>query len=435
MHDWHNQNTIIENSSLLPIRSSVLSFINQKLGWRWLTASLLFMFAFYGLMMGVGLSERPNLQSVDYMTKAYYSMGLFVMGGLDLGTPEGGPLLGRIMLWISYFGAPILAASTVIEAIIRTISPYRWRFQRFNDHVIVSGSGELTISYLKEFRNRSPRSPLIIIDSEFDSLREEEFKQKYKATVITGDITRSYFLSKLGLNQAKKVMLLGNDNFQNYEAAHKILTLAPSLKNEIVIHCNSIRFMRAMAGTHVAQQCRQFNAYQLAASALVKTQMMSHFIETESKDVVVIAGFGNFGQTILEELELNANEEIETMAIIGLNIKRRMQIVDEQNTLGASSNRKIFEGNISHPEVWKKLRDEVDLVNSKPTIILCTRSAEDNFRTSLWLKRKYPGAVIIARSHLPSKFAADVSEQYGILNVSVNKLVRDNFPVTWFKVD
>lgn len=412
----------------------MLSVLRLKLGWRWPTAAVLFMFAFWGFMMGVGLTERPDVRSADALTKAYYSLGLFVMGGLDLGTPQGGPWFGRWLLWLSYFGSPILAASTIIEAVIKTISPYKWRFQRFKGHVIVSGSNELTVSYLKELREISRQTPLIVIDNEFDPIREEEFRRRYKATVVTGDITRSYFLSKLNLKHAKKVVLLGEDNFQNYEAAHKILTLEPNLKQKIIVHCNSIRFMRSMADSHVAQQCISFNAYQLAAAALVEKHLVFHFVETVPKDVVVIAGFGLFGQTILEELQHSAEKEIDTIAIIGLDAKRRIQVVDEQQDLKNFYRREVFEGDISHPEVWAKLKSKVDLDNTQPIIILCTNSEENNFRTSLWLKRKHPDAMVVARSYLPSKFAEDVSEQNNILNVSINKLVRESFPKDWLAV-
>jgi hypothetical protein len=128
-------------------------------------------------------------------------------------------------------------------------------FQRISNHIVVSGSDELTITYLKQLR----------------------------------------------LVQAK-VPLLGKDNFQNYEAAHTILQFQPSLKGKIVIHCNSIRFMRFMADSEVAKQCINFNAYQLAASALVQQHLLLHYVQTVPKDVVVIAGLGLFGQTILEEL-------------------------------------------------------------------------------------------------------------------------------------
>ena len=409
----------------------MLSLSTLNLSWRWTAAVTLFVCAFTGLMMGVTLTERPDVGSADIFTKAYYCLGLFVMGGLDVGTPTGGPDLARWLLWLSYFGSPMLAASTIIEALIKTISPYKWHLHRIKNHIIVSGSGELTITYLKELRLATPKVPLLIIDNQINPIREEELKRRYNAKVIVGDITRSYFIDKLHLAKAKKVVLLSDDNFQNYEAAYKILQLVPELKNKIIIHNNSIRFMRSMADSRVAKKCINFNSYQLAASALVQQHLISHFIKTKPKDVVVIAGFGMFGQTILEELQQYANKEIDTIAIIGVDAVRRILVVDEQRKMNNFCRREVFEGNISHPDVWNKLREKVDLTNSQPIFILCTNSVEDNFRTSLWLKSHYPDAMVIARSYLPSKFAEDVGGQYNILNVSINQLVKDNFPKAW----
>jgi len=408
-----------------------VSLLTLNYSWRWSVAAVLFMSAFFALIMGVSLSERPDVQNADMLTKAYYSLGLFVMGGLDIGTPVGGPLVPRLMLWLSYFGSPVLAASTIIEAVVKTISPYEWRFRPIKNHIVVVGSDELTITYLKKLRLVQPKIPLLLICDEISPTREDDLKRRYNVRVVTGDITRRYFLSKLFLHKAKKVLLLGQDNFQNYEAAHKILQMQPSLQGKIIIHCNSIRFMRSMADSKVAQQCINFNAYQLAASALVRQHLLSHFVETIPKEVVVIAGFGGFGQTILEELQQHAEQDIDTIAIIGLDAKRAIQVADEQLQLDNFYKREVFEGDISHPEVWQQLVAKVDLTDSKPIIILCTKSVEDNFRTSLWLKNKYPDAMIIARSYLPSEFAENVSEQNNILNVSINQLVEDNIPKEW----
>jgi hypothetical protein len=127
------------------------------------------------------------------------------------------------MLWLSYFGSPMLAAFTIIEAVIKTISPYKWYLQRTSNHIVDSGSDELTITYLKQLRLVQPEVPLLFICDEISPIRAEELKRRYHAIVITGDITHSYLLSKLFLHKAKKVLLLGKDNFRNYEAAHKIL--------------------------------------------------------------------------------------------------------------------------------------------------------------------------------------------------------------------
>lgn len=403
----------------------------MNISWRWLAATLFFSMALSGLMMGVSLSERPSVHSADILTKAYYSLGLFVVGGLDLGTPIGGPLIGRIFLWIAYFGSPILAASALIEAILSVLTPHKWRFHRIKNHIIIVGSGELTITYLKALRDVDKKVPVIIIDNRINKLREHELRAQFSAKVIIGDIRHSYFINRLNLAKARKVLMLTEDNFQSYDAANKILKRFPNLKNKIIIHCDSIRFMRSMNGSQVAQDCITFNSYQLAAIGLTNGQLIQHLYKTKPKDVVVMAGFGLFGQTVLEELSQYAKKEIDTIAIIDKDAHRRVLVVDEQLKLTDFAKREILEGNISHPEIWDKLRQNVDLNHSEPIIILGTGSAEENLRAALWLKEKYPNALIIARSHQPSQFAKEIGQQYGINSVSITQLVKQNFPKDW----
>lgn len=402
-----------------------------SISWRWLVAILLFLMALTGFLMGVSLSERPQVVSSDILTKAYYSLGLFVVGGLDLGTPNGGPALGRALLWIAYFGSPILAASALIDAILRVLTPHKWRLHRIKNHIVIVGSGELTITYLKALRDVDKNVPVVIIDNQIDKLREHELRVQFSAKVIIGDITHSYFINRLNLAKARKVLMFADDNFQSYDAANKILKRFPNLKNKTIIHCDSIRFMRSMNGSKVAKNCVTFNSYQLAAIGLTNGTLLNHLHKTKPKDVIVMAGFGLFGQTVLEELSQYAKKEIDTIAIIDKDARRRVLVVDEQLKLSAFSKREVFEGNITHPEIWDKLYQNIDLSISEPIIILGTGSAEENLRAALWLKEKYPNALIIARSHQPSQFAQEIGQQNGIHSVSITQLVKENFPKDW----
>ena len=112
------------------------------ISWRWGLALTFFIFAMIGLSSGVTLSERPYVADSSLVTKAYYSLGLFVVGGLDLGTPIEGPLLGRVLLWIAFFGCPLLTASALIEAVLSTFYRRRWHLSRVRDHILVVGSGD-----------------------------------------------------------------------------------------------------------------------------------------------------------------------------------------------------------------------------------------------------------------------------------------------------
>ena len=61
----------------------------------------------------------------------------------DLGTPNGGPPFAQAMVWLAYFGAPILTASTVVEAMLRMLAPQSWQLRRLKDHIVVVGDGDL----------------------------------------------------------------------------------------------------------------------------------------------------------------------------------------------------------------------------------------------------------------------------------------------------
>ncbi|MFP6815134.1 MAG: NAD-binding protein [Pseudomonadales bacterium] len=406
-------------------------FGNRRVNWRWTAAVTLFLLAFIGLLSGVSLSERPDVVSSGLLTKAYYSLGLFVVGGLDIGTPNGGPALAQIALWLAYFGAPLLTASAVIEAVIRVMSPHRWQLTRLKEHIVIVGMGELTTSYLRVLRDRAPTVPIVVVGETSETTRQQELEQAFGVIVAVGDITNDFLLNGLHLERAAGVLLLGGDDFQSYEAASKILRIFPHLQSRVILHCDNLRFLRAMEDTGVAKLCSTFNSYHLAATSLVNDHLIGHFRKTAARDIVVLAGFGRFGQTVLEQLQDNAQNEIDTVAVIDVDADRRVLVAEEQRRIGENYRRLIFEGDISHPEVWSDLSDRVDLSHNQPTIILGTGRAADNLRTGLWLKENYPNAFVFVRTNDKSELAVEVGAEHGIRSFSIKQLVEDNISLEW----
>ena len=401
-----------------------------RINWRWAAAIFLYGAGLGGMLMGVGLSERPDVGEAGLLTKAYYALGLFVVGGLDLGVPSGGPALGRLLLWLAYFGCPLLMASAVIEAVLRVMRPGRWQLRRLSDHVIIIGSGELTTSYLRMLRGHLSRTPIVVVDDAVEPVREEELAQRFGVTVVSGDITHRFLQHELRLHKVRQLVFLGDNDFQAYEAASKVLNEFPSLGARIVLHCHNLRFMRSMQDTSVARLCTTFNSYHLAAQALVRNDLLSQFRKTEQRDLVIIAGFGRFGQTIMEELEAVA-DEIDRVFIIDIDADRRMLVAEEQQRLRGQYERVVLQGDISHPEVWGRLTDQADLSRTHPTILLGTGRAEDNLRTALWLKRKYPNALVFARTNDTSRLAEEVGAEHDIEAFSIRQLVEENIPDAW----
>ncbi|MBT4159934.1 MAG: potassium transporter TrkA [Gammaproteobacteria bacterium] len=405
--------------------------LKNMFGWRWPMALGLFLCAMIGLSSGVALTERPDVVTASTLVRAYYSLGLFVVGGLDIGVPTGGPFTGRVLLWIAFFGSPLLAASAVLEALLIVISRERWQLSRIRNHIVVVGSGELTTSYLRVLRQHSPNIPVVVVDLTIDKVREQELAETFDVTVIIGDVTHEFMLQKLRLHRAHRVMLLGDDDFVAFEAASKILRLYPRLESKVVLHGGSLRFLRAMQETQIARQVVQFNSYNLAAMGLVSSTLIDHFERTPNQDTVVIAGFGLFGQTILEELQNKAGSQIDLVAIIDNEAYRRMQIVDEQQKSKTYYERLVYQGDTSHPEVWRKLTEDIDLSRGEPVVIMGTGDPANNLRTALWIKQKYDNTLVFVRTNDTSEFAQAVGEEHGVHCISITQLVEDNIPLVW----
>ena len=398
---------------------------------RWIMALAVMGAALLGFSLGVSLTERPEVVNASFLTKVYYSLGLFVVGGLDIGTPTGGPLIGRILLWSAYFGAPILTASAVIDTLARVLSPGHWQLRRISNHIVLMGGGGMTDSYLRVLRKHFPRKRVVVVQERIEFVRRQELEQTYDVAIVIGDLTHDFMLKALRLAHASKVVLMGERDFHAYEAASKILAQFPHLANNIVLRCHNLRFMRTMNETDLARRLVVFNAYHLAAEGLVRERLITHFRKTKAPDAVVIAGFGRFGQSVLEELQSHAQDLLSVVALIDQDAHRRVQVAEEQQKIGGTYRKEILQGEISHPELWWRLGDVVDLNSAQPTVIFGTGDIEENLRAAIWLKQRHPNALVFARTDDASSLALEIGAERGINYFSLKQLIEDNIPVEW----
>ena len=400
-------------------------------GWRWIAVGLIFALGLTAFANGVALTARPDVTSAPVLERVYYILGLFVVGGLDLGTPVGGPVWAQAILWIAFFGAPLLTASAVVEAVLRVLNPQQWLLRNLHDHVVIFGSGELTISYLRMLRRQNRNCRVVVVDTEFDSIREQELQQKYGVATVLGDLTLGFLRNQLRLQHAKRVLLLGENDFQAFEAATRVLESAPNLKFRVVIHCQNLRFMRTLLQTSLGRHCVIFNRYNMAGMAFVRRNLKEQFARTEGLDKVIIAGFGRFGQSVVEQLRLTQGNELAHVVIIDQDAERRMMVVEEQQQLPSNYERSVMRGDVANPDVWRRVAVKVDLEQPNTVFILGTGSGRDNLRTALWLKQKYPNAHVFARSNGQSRFASSVADEKDITAFSINGLLEEMIPVRW----
>lgn len=404
----------------------------SRVGWRWFAAIGLFAFAMIGQGLGVELSERMGTPS-GWLTRAYYSLGLFVVGGLDIGMPTGGPGYARALLWIAYFGAPLLTASAVIEAVVRLVSPQRWQLRRLKDHIIVAGASNLTRYYLQVLRSHDPNATVVLVTNTPDSPEARDIEQSFQVTVISGVINGEFLVKNLRISKARRILLFGENDYQSFEAAALMMARRPAIADRIVLHCHNLRFLRSMQQTQLIKRITSFNAYHLAASGLVQEHLLGHFQKTQERDVVVLAGFGRFGQTILEELQQHAAGEMATVAVIDTDAKRRMLVVDEQDRIEGSYQREVLEGDIADPDVWLRLGESVDLSVGEPVIVLGTGNTAQNLRAGMWIKSNYPRAIVHVRTNGKSRLAAEIGKEYDINSISMTALVEQHMPAQWLE--
>ena len=384
-----------------------------------------------GFESGVQVSER-DLTDVNLATKMYYTLGLFILGGMDLGVPVSGPLWGQVLLWIGYFGAPLLTGSTIADWFQQIVTKRNRWLRELSNHIVLVGVDDVARSMLEKLKELNPRSQIVIIEREIGKAQAMEFTERYGAKVLAGDITNEFFLSTLRLSRVHRVILASDKDFDNFEAASQILAMRPELAPRMVVHCNRLRFMRMLKSSQVFENCITFNSDHLAAQHLVQNHMLDYFKSTAQLDTVIIAGFGRFGQTIFEELMERAKDEICDIGIIDIDADRRILVVKEQKDIPKDIFMHVLQGDIGHPEVWQLLEQQIDLNETEPLVLVATGVDYENLRTALWLKKKYPNTKVMVRSARPSRFAESVSEVAGIQAFGLSQVFYDSMPDEWF---
>lgn len=402
----------------------------RSLRWRFGLPVLAFVLGVVGFFSGVGVSER-EIAETDGLSRVYYTLGLFLFGGMDLGTPVGGPAWGRSCLWVAYFLAPAITASAVIDAALRVLAPER-RLERLRDHVVVAGAGQLTLLYLQRLRQADARGRVVVVVPPEAARAAAELKGALGARVVLGDVSSPAVLRRLNLAYARRVLLLTEDDFTNLDAATQILAEVPRLGPDVVVHVSDLRFLHSMAATRLAQRCQIFNGHQIAASHLVQTRVLDHFRRTNPRDLVILAGFGRFGETVLEELQRGAAGCFDHVVIIDVDAEQRALVFEEEVGFVPGYRRDIVGGDLRDPGLWRTLAEQVDLAGKEPVFVLGSGVDRTNLRTAMWLARKYPRAFVLARSEARWRFAEEVSREAGIHTFSVADLVTQSMPMEWF---
>jgi Trk K+ transport system NAD-binding subunit len=382
------------------------------------------------LTLGVEVSER-DLSGEGLPGRIYYVLGLFVLGGLDLGTPVGGPAAGRLLLWVAYFGAPVITASALVEAALRLVDPLGLRLKALDEHVVLGGAGRLTEVYVQRLRERDPGRTVVVVERDPNHPAIPELRDAHQATVIVGDITHDEVLAGLRLHRAHRVLLLTGEDFANLDAAAKVLELAPDLAGRLVVHVSKLGFMRETVGSRVARDAEIFNGHEFAATKLVENHLVGRFHDTPESDLVVLIGFGRFGQTVLRELQEKAVGSFYEVVVVDARASAMARIFGEYPGFDHRYRHTVLDGDILDPEIWAGIAARVDDGGSAPVFIVGSGNDGTNVQAALMARRRYPDAYVILRSFRLSPFTQEVARDACVEAFHLGGLIARGMPERW----
>lgn len=389
--------------------------------WRSVPIAVVFVCTLIAFEAGVDVSDRPGVGDAGLAAHVYYAIGLFLLGGMDLGMPVGGPPWARAMLWVAYFLGPLITTSAVAEGFLAVVHPRWLASYRLRDHVVVAGVGHLGLLTVDAIRARDPRVRIVVVDLD-EAAVASGLLQARQVTFVRGDILRPQVRASLRLDRARCLVLTTGSDLHNLEACWDALGENPSLS--VAVHVSDIGMRRRVGELEVRGDPLFFNAHQVAAQHLYDRHLATHFHDTGSKDVVVLAGFGRFGQTILEYLQSHAQGELARVVIADVNASRCARGFGEQVGFDPRVPIELVDGDIDDPYVWQGIASHLT-GQEAPVIVLCTDDDTVNLRAAMLVRANIPRASAFVRVFKQSAFTDDLARRLDVEVLAVERLLGD----------
>lgn len=401
--------------------------MRSRVAWMWRVALAVFAFglALYAFRSGVIVSDRPEVLGAGILTHVYYSLGLFVLGGLDLGVPTDGPTGARAVLWLAYFLAPLVTAGVLVEGALRLLRPGWIQRQTLRDHIIVVGVGRLGELFLESLYAVEKNPRVLLVDTQESQRLLAKARTQYGAPYVCADIRNASTLDLLALDRAKGVALLTGDDLVNLEAAWAVLEAEPEMS--IIAHIDDMRMKREMdrlMGDTEGQRIQAFNMHHMAAERLYEQHLAPRFQKTAALDAVVLVGFGRFGQTMLEHLRSEASDELERVVVVDRTAKNAVAAFNMQ-TQESTFPVDVVDGDAEDPTVWDQLDALLKDVAHPPVFIFGTDSDSLNFRLAMLLRKRSRSLEIFVRCFHESRFSAQISEHYRIHVMALEQMMHE----------
>ncbi len=141
---------------------------------------------------------------------------------------------------------------------------------------------------------------------------------------------------------------------------------------------------------------------------------------------MVLAGFGRFGQTVLDELQRRAGGLFQTVVLVDLLAEQLALVFDEQVGFDGGYGRDVVEADLQHPGTWQRVQELIGDARTQPVFVLGCGFDGVNIRTALWLSGRFGDARIVARCFDQSSFTEQISKECGFEIVSTAELLLES---------
>ena len=160
------------------------------------------------------------------------------------------------------------------------------------------------------------------------------------------------------------------------------------------------------------------------ASYLYHTRLALHFDETAKQDVVVLAGFGRFAQTILEILLSEAASELDQVVIVDPDASAQLR------QFGATvAHHRVqitaLDLEVTDPPTWDVVESALQSGKATPVYVLCGADVVVNLRTAMLLRRRSEKPKIFVRCFHRSPFATSLAEQQSFDLLAFETVLRE----------
>jgi voltage-gated potassium channel Kch len=277
--------------------------------------------------------------------------------------------------------------------------------------MLVVGLGRLGTTFVAALRSWGQSGTIVAVDRDIQRAALDQLRHQHRLRIIRGDARIAGTFASLAIEHARGVALLTEDDLLNLDVAFRLAKEHPEIP--ILAHVSDISLQRAAADVeaHGARgRLHVFNGHRVTAEHLFSNHLREYFEATHSKDTVVLAGFGRFGQTIFELLQQEASGEIDRLLIADRAAALAWRTFESEVSCDTRSVPITIDGDLTDPQTWQR-------------IVIGSDSDSANLQSALAVRRWWPSCKTFVRFQNHSEFAEALAQRHRFVVLGVDTML------------